>query len=153
MVHTTALNRKGYSLIELVCTVAVLAILAAAAIPKNPADDSGALEYYAMQIVSDLRWMQQVAADEIRGRKDIPQVRPDSVYYFRTFHGGYAIVKNNRTVKQVDFPSGMQAFLKRDLYFTFHGVTTAPISISLSYQRDYCTIRIDSVGRIRIQKK
>lgn len=149
-------NQKGFTLIELMCLIAVLAILTFIAIPDIIGTiDKWILDSTARQIVEDIRWTQNLAITEC------------SSYNFdintsnRTYRIRSAII-GNPTIKTVEFNpciiSISSNFKNQDNYrrlsFSSTGIPSQTGSIVLTSRKgNQVTITVAvGTGRVAIKR-
>ena len=148
------MNERGASYAEVLCVVAVLAVLATAAVVRLGGRGDIALEQAALALQADLRWLRQKSMNVPRGHASFPQIKT-GVPQLRMDYGassGYYIYKGGQVYRKCVFTDGVTVGTYDPITFNAEGLANRPISVNFYYRGVRCrSVVIDRVGRIRIE--
>ena len=146
-------EQKGFTLLEVLITSAVLALIALIAVPAFSAfSDKMLLQQEASVLTSELRYMRELSMGHPQTNADFPAVTAGTL---PTFHisqdqNEYSVVYNKKFYERHKMPEGMRliADVKR-LSFSSKGDAN-PLSLLLDYKGKRKWVIVDIVGRIRV---
>lgn len=144
------------SLVELLCVVAVLGILASAAISKLQPTEEMELNLASLTLAADLRWLQQKSINMARGHRDVQaypiQLIP-KLHLLTGAGGGYSIRFGSDAVKTYYFAKKVRVeeVTYGAIYFNNDGHINRPVTIALVGDHRRREVIVDRVGRIRVQ--
>lgn len=146
---------RGATLVESLCLVAILGILALVALPRFHLADGAEFDRSAAQLAADLRWLQQKSKNLARGHTDFKKVPKDSVPRMRItagMNGGYSISDGVVILKRFKFVGNVAINANYTaIMFNNDGYANQPVTILLTQGTRSRKVVIDRVGRIRVE--
>lgn len=147
------MNQRGMAMIELLCVITILSILATQAMPKLNLLDNLRLEYETANFVSDLRWMQQSVMSRYWSDSRFIAANPNPEVLMRFTEDSYSI-DSNIILREHHFYKGIRLMAPvRSIIFAMDGQLSLPVTIWICSDKEVRLVIIDRVGRIRVQKK
>lgn len=148
-------RRRGFSVVELLCATAIVAILAAGVAPGLRAVDELMFDYTVRRLVNDLRYLQQLSMNSVRGANKFPKVPSQSVpmmYFQAGGNGSYRIVSDLQTLRKLQFSNNIRLSGNvAAVTFNNDGYINQPRTITLRQGNKIKKVIIDRVGRIRVE--
>lgn len=146
-------DQRGISLLETLITITLTSIIICLSYPQiTTFVNRQQLDYEATRLVSELRYLQELTRTINREHSSFTAVPSEPVPELYLQTNGYLIKRNNKLLRDHQYPSGIVSRHNRtSLHFTPGGDMATPLTIRLQNGSQYREVIIDSVGRVRIK--
>lgn len=144
------MRQHGFSSLELIILLACIGVLVAVAVPRPSSLSSLELDYEAIYLAGELRWLQGESQTAPQLQSDFKSLGGIVTPVMTLGSNSYSISKGTNRIWSHQCPSGMRIYTDRTTIFFGRNGNGLPTTIRLFYKGQSRIVLIDLVGRVRI---